>query len=141
MNKIVVYHSYSGNCSVIGWKIAESEGATLAEVVPYKSHNRFFTYLLDSRKAMKCETVPIREVDKNFNDFDEIIIVSPIWAGFATPTINAFIDEFVPSGKKVSMVFSSASGKKYEKAEEVIRERITKKGATLIQVDWVKSAK
>lgn len=46
----------------------------------------------------------------NINDYEEIIIASPIWNGKTTPAINKLLSLIDLNNKKVKFVFCSGSG-------------------------------
>ncbi len=98
MKKLVVYYSFEGGTKIIGDAIAEEIGADILELKlmrEVKKKEYMKTYLGPKQVLMK--TAPILKPYKfKPQDYDLIIIGTPIWAGTFAPAIRTFftLDKF-----------------------------------------------
>lgn len=52
----------------------------------------------------------LKPIDKDINNYDEIILESPIWNSKGVPAINAFLQNENAAEKVTSLFFLSAGG-------------------------------
>jgi len=126
MKKLFIYYSLSGNGDVVaeylrdkGYDIRRVE---TSEPLP---KNYILSILAGGYKAMINYEDKLIDFDNDIQEYDEIIIGSPIWnARFASP-INTVLKEIYLKDKKVSFVLYSGRGKA-PKATERINEKYPK---------------
>ena len=73
-----------------------------------------FASIRYSTKRMKSD---IRTIQSRLDDYEKIIIMSPVWAGRPVPAINNVI-ESIPTGKKIELIMVSAGGGTKKSAKE-----------------------
>ena len=95
MKRLVVYYSLSGNTEEAAEKIAKAIGADLLKVETVKEMPKgFLSQMLVGGGQVMMKYIPeLKPMDKDANDYDEIILGSPIWNSKGVPAINAFLKD------------------------------------------------
>jgi len=121
MKAIVIFYSFTGKTKVIAQKKATEFGADLIEVKEATKRSVLAAYTVGCYQAMRQKKVAINPIDVDFNAFDKIVIVMPIWASAPAPVFNNVV-EMLPSGKQVELIMTSGSGNSNrEKAISMIK--------------------
>lgn len=95
MNKIVVYHSYTGHTKMIANMIKEKLNCDILELKPKIAFSSDYQSVVDEYQNNEKEksTVEIEDINIDFDNYDEIIIGSPVWWYSITPVIRSFLKE------------------------------------------------
>ena len=126
MKTAVVYYSMSGNTQYAAEKIAKGLGADLVRIEPKKAYpdqgmKKFFWA---GKSAMMGEKPELMPYEFHAEDYDRIIIGSPVWARNFAPPIHTFIAQNPElRGKKIA-AFISFSGGGADKASEKLKVSI-----------------
>ena len=123
MRTLVVYYSRTGNTRFVAEKIAEQLGAETCEVVDKKKRTGRLGFFTGGYAATRKKLTDI-EVPKPIDNYDFIIIGSPVWAGKITPAIRTFITKNDFSGKKLAC-FVTLDGDKPEKSLKNMKEALS----------------
>lgn len=111
MKAIAVYFSLDGNAHDTAKKIAGLIGADLLRLEPVKAYpkgkSKYFFGGMGAVFGAKPKLVPYRFCA---DDYDLLIIGTPIWAGNFTPPIKTFLREQNLSNKKVALYTCSLGG-------------------------------
>lgn len=112
MKRLVVYYSLSGNTEEAAEKIAKAIGADLLKVETVKEMPKgFLSQMLVGGGQVMMKYIPeLKPMDKDANDYDEIILGSPIWNSKGVPAINAFLKDEKAAAKVKSLFFLSGGG-------------------------------
>ncbi|MFW9985430.1 MAG: flavodoxin family protein [Candidatus Odinarchaeota archaeon] len=140
MKRLVIYYSRTGTTKRIGEKIAASLVADLDEILDQKSRKGVIGWLRAGRDSQTDKMTEIK-VQKNPNDYDMIIIGTPIWANNFTPAVRTYLTQFSLKGKKVAF-FTTQGGDEPIDALAEMKEMVTESDiiATLsIKQDFVKA--
>lgn len=124
MKTLIIYYSYTGRTKAFAQKKAQELEADVYEVTEKKNRSKFNAYLFGSFAAMKQKGSDINPISIDMENFDKIVIATPIWAGFPVPAINSVIS-LLPSGKDIEIYSVSASGK--SSGEEKVTTLVLKK--------------
>lgn len=114
MKKVVAYYSRTGNTKFVAERIAEQLGADLCEVTDKKNRQGRLVFLTGGLAALREKLTDI-EVSKPIEEYDLVIVGSPVWAGKIAPATrkllvtNDFSEKFVA-------IFVTLGGNKPEKA-------------------------
>lgn len=122
MRMLVVYYSRTGNTRFVAEKIAEYLDAETCEVVDKKKRKGRLGFLTSGYAATRKKLTDI-EVSKPIDNYDFIIIGSPVWAGKITPAIRTFITKNDFSGEKIAC-FVTLDGDKPEKNLKNMKEAL-----------------
>src|SRR3972149_5035577 len=125
MKSLIAYYSRSGNTKFVAEKIAEQLNADLCEGIDKKNRGGKLAYLTSGRDAMREKLTEI-EISKPVEDYDFVVVGSPVWAGKIAPAIRTFLVKNDFSNKQVAF-FVTLGGDKPEKTMQNIKETIKPK--------------
>ena len=93
--KIVIYHSYSGHTKMIANIIKKKIDCDVLELEPkYEFSSDYDEVVKEYQNNEKDKsTVEIKDININLDNYDEIIIGSPIWWYSITPVVREFLKE------------------------------------------------
>ena len=112
MKSIVVYYSLEENTRWAAEKIAEAIGADLLRIEPVKPYlnKGAAKFIKGGRSAMMGEKPKLKSYEFNSDDYELIILGTPVWAGKPAPPINTFVSENILKNKKLALLFCSTGG-------------------------------
>ena len=95
MKRIIVYYSLSGNTEEAVKIIAEKLGCEILKLETVKPLPKaFLAQMFVGGAQVAMNIIPkIKPIDKDINEYDEIIIGTPIWNRKGVPAINAFLKD------------------------------------------------
>lgn len=114
MKKLVVYYSRTGNTKFVAEKIANQLNADTCEIIDKKNRKGRLVFLTGGFAALREKLTKI-EVKKSIDDYDLIIVGSPVWAGKITPATRTFLVNNDFSDKQIAF-FVTLGGDKPKKA-------------------------
>jgi len=104
MNLKVVYFTRTGTSRRIAEKIASELSCDVLEITDNMNWKGIFGFIKGGYYASKDKAVDIR-LSKEIGDYDELVVVSPLWAGGSAPAIRTFLKNV--SLDKVNLVITS----------------------------------
>jgi len=110
LKSLVVYYSRTGNTKLVAEKIAKNLNADLCEILDKKNRSGKLVFLTGGYAALREKLTAI-EVTKSIDDYEFIIIGSPIWAGKITPAIRTFVSKNNFSKKKLALFITLGGNK------------------------------
>lgn len=118
MRTAIVYYSMSGNTEYVAGKIAENLKADIIRINPVKAYpsKGAKKFIWGGKSAVMGDTPKLLPYEFNAENYDRIIIGTPVWASTFAPPIKTFISENPDIGKKKIAVFTSFSGGGADKA-------------------------
>ena len=110
--KAVVYYSLQGNCEFVAAEIAKELDAKAIRLVPDVDPPKkgFGMFFKGGGMVFRKKTPNLVGFDFNADDYDTIVLCSPVWASSYVPAFRTFFSKVDLSGKKVAIVASSAGG-------------------------------
>lgn len=124
MKTAIVYYSLNGNTALAAERIAGKLGAKLIRIEPEKAYpdkglKKFFHGGLS---AVKNETPKLKPYSFNAEDYERIILASPVWASNIAPPLRSFIEQnrAALAGKRLA-AFICLSGSGAQKAMEKLK--------------------
>ena len=119
MKELIVYYSMSGNTEDTAKKIASLRGADLLRIDPVKAYpdKGFRKFFWGGKSAVMAEKPELKSYYFKAEDYDRIIIGTPVWASTFAPPIRTFLSENkeVLRTKRLA-AFACQSGNGAEKA-------------------------
>lgn len=104
MNKtLIVYYSYTGNTKKIANLIKDKLSCDILELIPKVPYSQDYQTVVDEEQRMEGAN-HLREyesINVNLNDYDTIIIGTPVWWYRETPVIRTFLKENDLSNKRI----------------------------------------
>ncbi len=112
MKKIFIYYSLTGNGDVVA-DYLKKMSITIRKVRAKEelSKNTFLRILQGGFLAGINHHTPLIDFDNNIDEYEEIIIGSPIWNGRLSCPINTVLDKLDLHNKKITFILYSGSGK------------------------------
>lgn len=130
MKTSIIYHSYSGNTRGVAEKVHAALGGELIEVVSQEYSSKISAYTIGCYRAMKGMSDPIepKTIDVAANDI--IVIGTPVWAGKATPAINAAVTALDGCKGKKAVIFATC-GKDGGDSLPLLKKALGERGVTV----------
>lgn len=113
MKALVVFYSSSGNTRMIAHTIAETLNADEEELKPVKALNaNGIGYVFWGIRQLVTQSKPsLLSLTHNPDDYDLIVIGTPVWSYTITPPIRSFLENYHISGKKIAIFCCHGGGK------------------------------
>lgn len=108
---LVVYFSRSGETKTLAREISQKLNCALEEIKPLKSYSGILGYQRALLQALFKRTPDIRPLQNNINDFELVILGSPVWNGSLSGPARSFIAKHKSELKNVA--FFATQGGKY----------------------------
>lgn len=139
MKTAIVYYSMSGNTKFAAEKIAEKINADIIRIEPVKAYpdQGAEKFIWGGKSAIMREKPQLQPYEFKAEQYDRIIIGTPVWASNFAPPIRTFIHENKNIAEKNLAVFTCFSGGGADKAIDKMKKYIgiNKCEAELILVD------
>lgn len=119
MKELIVYYSMSGNTEDTAKKIASIRGADLLRIDPVKAYpdKGFRKFFWGGKSAVMAERPKLESYSFRPEDYDRIIIGTPVWASTFAPPIRTFLNDNREALKTKNIaVFACQGGSGAEKA-------------------------
>ncbi len=120
MKYLVAYYSRTGNIKTIGMTIGKALSADIDEIIDKKKRAGIVNWIRAGRDAQAKKLTEIQS-EKNPQDYDVIVIGSPIWAGNPTPALRTYLTTHDLKGKKVAFFICSTINR-YAKVFSQLKE-------------------
>lgn len=131
MKALVVYYSLTGKTEAAAQAIADYLKVKIIKIEEIGFRRGIWGFIKSGFEAVTGSCSELKPMDFDLSEYDTILIGSPVWAGSPTPAVNAFISEAELKRKKVIIFFTQFS-KKNERAVQLLREKIKRKGGNVV---------
>lgn len=123
MKKIFIYYSMYGNGDLIS-DIYKEKGYEIRKVNSKVNYPKkmFPLMMIGGFKALFKIKDKLVDFDNNIDNYDEIVIGTPIWFDRVSAPINSVLKVLNLSNKKVSFILWSASGNATKAVERISKE-------------------
>ncbi|MCK9592464.1 MAG: ArsR family transcriptional regulator [Methanoregula sp.] len=130
MKTSIIYHSYSGNTRSVAEKVRDACGGELIEVVSKEYSSKITAYTIGCYRAMKGMSDPIEPKTIDVAADDVIVIGTPVWAGKATPAINAAVAALRGCEGKKAVIYATC-GKNGGDSLPILKKALGERGVTV----------
>ncbi len=112
MKTIIVYYSYTGTTKKYVEYMKSKIDCDLLEIKPVEDMKAegFKSYIIGGYKSFIKETPKLQDYNFNQDDYDFIIIASPLWAAKYAPSIRSFLKNENIHDKRVSYFMTHRGG-------------------------------
>ena len=126
MKSLVVYYTRTGNAKFVAETIAAELGSDVEEIVDLKKRAGKLGWITAGKDATQEKETQISLTTRVPQDYDLIVIGTPIWAWKPTPAIRTYLAKNDLSGKKVALFFTLDSNLKgaVEKTKALISNAV-----------------
>lgn len=120
MKTLVVYYSHDGSTKLIANTIANTLNADIAEIKTEKNIDASGAKIIywGLRQLITSPKPDIIPLDKNPNDYDLIVIGTPVWSYTYAPPIKTFFENYNINRKKI-ILFCCHGGQKAKTLENM----------------------
>lgn len=124
--KIIIYYSYTGHTRIIANMIKEKINCDILELkmkVPYS--NDYQTVVDEQQNNEHAKDTPeIEQLNIDLNNYDEIILGTPVWWYTIAPPIRTFLMENDLKGKVIKPYATNAGwlGRTFKEIESICKE-------------------
>ena len=134
--KLVVYFSYTGNTRKIAEKVKEELGCDILELKPVKPYSTDYQTVVDEEQNNESskKTPEIQDINIDLNDYDEIIIGTPVWWYTIAPVIRTFLKQNDLTGKTIIPFATNAGwlGRTFKEIESLCPNSKVQKGMNIV---------
>lgn len=111
MKTLVVFYSLEGNVAKISKAIAETMNADILEIKLKKplNPNSFIKFIIGGFGAVRGWVPKLMPYTIDLNEYELIIIGTPVWASLPVPAVNTFFKDNNLTGKNIA-IFCSYKG-------------------------------
>lgn len=103
MKSIVIYYSYGGNTRRVAEMIQKETGGDIAEIKTVKPYTGSYNDVVaQGKREIDSGFMPeIEALDINIDDYDTIVLGSPVWWYTFAPAMHTFLRDADLSGKTI----------------------------------------
>ena len=126
MKTAIVYYSMSGNTKFVAEKIAERIEADVIRIEPVKAYpdQGAKKFIWGGKSAVMGEKPDLLPYEFKAEQYDRIIIGTPVWASSFAPPIRTFLHENKSISEKKIAIFTCFSGGGADKAIHKMKKYI-----------------
>jgi flavodoxin len=121
MKILVVYYSRTGTTKIVAEKLAKKLNADLEAVVDQQNRQGMLNWIIAGFHAASKKTTQINQLQSDLQNYDLVIIGTPIWVGSVTPAIRTFFNKNQEAIKK-SAFFTVSGGTDTQKCLDQLSE-------------------
>lgn len=111
---IIVYYSYSGNTKKIAQYLHDQMNYPLIVLEPVKQMRlrSFLKFFWGGFLALVGYCPQLKPININWDDYQNIIVAGPIWAGRMSPAVKSFLTSLQFSNKNIYYLYTHEGGDK-----------------------------
>ena len=136
MKKLVVFYSYTGHTKMIAENIQRKLNCDILEIKPVKPYSTDYQTVVDEEQnnSSAGKTPEIQKIDKNINEYDEIIIGTPVWWYTIAPVIRTFLIQNDLSNKTIKPFATNAGwlGHTFQEIQKLCPNSKVDKGMNIV---------
>jgi flavodoxin len=136
MKKLVVFYSYTGHTKMIAENIQRKFNCDILEIKPVKPYSTDYQTVVDEEQnnSSAGKTPDIQKIDKNINEYDEIIIGTPVWWYTIAPVIRTFLTQNDLSNKTIKPFATNAGwlGHTFQEIQKLCPDSRVDKGMNIV---------
>lgn len=101
--KIIIYFSYTGNTRKIANMIKDKLKCDILELKPVIPYSDDYQKVVDEEQNLEGSNhkPQIEDINLNLDDYETIILGTPVWWYREAPVIRTFLSSYDLSGKKI----------------------------------------
>jgi flavodoxin len=130
MKTSIIFNSYTGNTRSVAEAVHAACGGELIEVISQEYSSKITAYTLGCYRAMKGMSDPIEPAAIDVSADDIIVIGTPVWAGKATPAINAAVAALTGCTGKKAVIYATC-GKNGGESLTILKKALEERGVTV----------
>ncbi|HOI40164.1 MAG TPA: NAD(P)H-dependent oxidoreductase [Methanobacterium sp.] len=128
MKTLIACYSHTGKTLTVSEKLQEQIKADMTRIEPVKDR----WYVIKAIHAYLEKKWPIKPCITDIDDYDCLIVCSPIWAGRTTPGVIQYLEELENTSGKKFAVLVTMGGDGSELATIQLRNGLEAKGMEFV---------
>lgn len=108
-NILIVFYSRTGTTKRVAEALRELFNCDLEEIIDNENRKGILGLINEGIDVFFRNTTDIGKIKLNPNNYDIVIIGSPVWASLMMPAVRTYIQNNKPSFKKVAFFCAQAS--------------------------------
>lgn len=128
MKTIIIYYSYGNHTRVISEKIKEKLKCDFLEIKPKVPYSNDYQKVVDETEDnLETKKTPeIEDININLDEYDKIILGTPVWWYTITPPIRSFLKNYDLKNKKIYVFATNAGwlGSTFDEIKQLCKDRI-----------------
>ena len=136
--KLVVYYSFTGHTRAIAESISKKLNCDILEIKPVQDYTNYDDAVEAEQNNEAAQRTPdIQDININLNDYDEIIIGSPVWWYTIAPYVRTFLKQNDLSGKKIYSFATNAGwlGRTFAEIKKLCPNSDVKDGMNIVYTE------
>lgn len=112
MKTLVVYYSLEGNTKLIAQTLKEELNCDIVELKPEKEYpdKGFKKFFWGGKSVLFKEKPTLLNEEIKINNYDNIILGTPVWAGTYAAPFNTFIKQYKINNKNIALFACHGGG-------------------------------
>ena len=125
MKSLVIYYSRTGNTRLCATTVSKLLKADLREIIEKKNRKGVLGYLSAGKDSSLRKKVALATPDYNFEGYNTIIVLSPVWAWNASAPVTTYLMNCDLKGKQIISIASmaGAEGKTHDTIATIVKSR------------------
>ncbi len=123
MKALVAFYSRTGNTKRVGEEIARCLIAEIDEIIDRKERKGIKGLLGSGKDAIFKNPTEI-ETKKNPEEYELVIIGSPVWAGRLVPAVRTYLSRNKFKNTAFFCTYSNQTGKSFEEMENLSKKPV-----------------
>lgn len=136
MKKLIVYYSYTGNTKKIANMIKERLDFDILELSPKIPFSNDYQTVVDEyqNNSINNKIIDINDINIDLNNYQEIIIGTPVWWYTISPVVITFLKKYDLSNKKIIPFATNAGwlGKTFNDIKKLCPNSIVEKEMNIV---------
>ena len=128
MKKIIIYYGYGNHTRMISEKLKKALECDVLEIQPKISYSTDYQTVVDETEDNKIskKTPEIKDININLDEYDTVILGTPVWWYTITPPIRTFLTKYDLSDKTVIPFATNAGwlGSTFEEIKELCKGKV-----------------
>jgi menaquinone-dependent protoporphyrinogen IX oxidase len=135
MKALVIYYSRSSITKKIAQTISEKNNADIEEIVDTQQRGGIIGFIKSGFQAVYDKLTKIEDIKSNLDDYDLVILGTPVWAGKPSTPATTFIKKYHTKIKNLAVFITHAnSNNSYQSAIDFIENAAGKKAIKTLSV-------
>lgn len=126
MKTLITFYSLSGNNKKVCLKLQELIGGEVEELVDLVNRRGLWGFITGGRDAFLKRLTRIKPTEKNPQDYDLVILASPVWGGNITPALRTYLVENKERIKNYAFISVSGAGEQNNRVVKYVKEILGK---------------